>query len=183
METTQETAAFDAAMQGPKRPQFLTVICILSFVWCAVSFLLGIWGVIRNTPENMTESIEQVRQFNPEMADQMEQNMIESQENVYMQVSPYLNFVYILLSFLGVLMMWKLNKKGFYIYLVGELLPYLGFLIAGKQMMSMMSGPGGGMMKGVGMIMLVLMIVFDAAFIIMYGLNLKHMNDGRTTTP
>jgi hypothetical protein len=180
METTQETAAFDAAMQGPKRPQFLTVICILSFVWCGVSFLLGIWGVIRNTPENMAESIEQVRQFKPEVADEMEQNMIEMQESTYAQISPYLNFVYILISFLGVLMMWKLNKKGFYVYLIGELLPYIGFLVAGKQMMSMMSG--GGMMKGVGMIMVLLMLVFDAAFIVMYGLNLKYMNEGQAAS-
>lgn len=180
METNLETGAFDAAMQTPKRPQFLTVICILSFVWCGLSVLLGIWGIIRNTPENMQESIEQVRSINPQMADQMEQQMLDAQESVYMQVSPYLNFVYLLISFLGVLMMWKLNKKGFYIYLAGELIPYLGFIVAGKQMMAMMGG--GGMMKSLGVVMLILMVVFDAAFIIMYGLNLKHMREESTAS-
>lgn len=180
METTQDTSAFDAAMQGPKRPQFLTVICILSFVWCGLSFLGNTWGIITNTPEKMQENIEKMRTVYPEMADEMEQQMIENQENVYMQVSPYLTYVYILLSFLGVLMMWKLNKKGFYIYLAGELLPYLGFIIAGKQMMAMMSG--GGMMKSIGLISTILMVVFDAAFIIMYSVNLKHMNEGEAAS-
>lgn len=176
METTQDISAFENAMQEPKRPQFLTVICILSFVWCGLSFLLGIWGIIQNTPEHMQESIEQVRNFKPEMADQMEQQMIENQESVYMQISPYLGLVYTLLSFLGVFMMWKLNKTGFYIYLLGELTFYIGFLFAAKSTMAMLGG-GGMMMKSMGLIVLASMIVFDAAFIIMYGLNLKHMNN------
>ncbi len=173
MENTEDISAFENAMQEPKRPQFLTVICVLSFVWCGLSVLLGIWSMIRNTPENMAESIEQVRGFNPEMADKMEQQMIDMQESTYMQISPYLNFVYAIISFLGVFMMWKLNKNGFFIYLVGELVPYVGFLVAGKQMSAMMSG--GGMMKEIGLIMTVLMVVFDIAFFVMYGMNLKHM--------
>lgn len=173
METPIDNS-FEQAMQEPKRPQMLTVICILSFIMCGLGLIGGIWNIIQNTPEHMAESIEQMRTFSPEMADHMEENMIAMQDNTFIQISPYLNFVYILMSFLGVLMMWKLQKKGFYIYLAGELLPYLGFLIAGKQMMAMMSGPGGG--QGIGAIAVVLMLLFDVAFFIMYAVNLKKMN-------
>jgi hypothetical protein len=171
METTTDTA-FEEAMAGPNRPQFLTVICVLSFIMCAFAFITGVWNVIQNTPEHIAESAEKVREFSPEMADKLEQQMVAMQESTYMQIAPYLNFVYVLLSFLGVMMMWKLNKKGFYIYLAGELLPYLGFIVAGKETMAMMGG-GAGQLAGV--IVIAFMVIFDAAFIIMYGVNLKHM--------
>ncbi len=173
METTIDNS-FEQAMEGPKRPQLLTVICILSFIMCGLGLLGGIWNIIQNTPENMAESVEKVRQFSPEMADKMEENMIAMQDNTYIQISPYLNFVYLLVSFMGVLMMWKLQKKGFYVYLAGELLPYIGFIVAGKEMMSMMGGPGGGQIGGA--VVVGLMLLFDAAFIIMYAVNLKKMN-------
>jgi hypothetical protein len=176
METTVDNS-FEQAMQEPKRPQMLTVICILSFIMCGLGLLGGIWNIVQNTPEHMAEGIEKMRQFSPEMADKMEENMEAMQESTYMQISPYLNLVYVLVSFMGVLMMWKLQKKGFYVYLAGEILPYLGFVVAGKESMAMMSGPpgsGGGEMMGV--IILGLMVVFDAVFIIMYAVNLKKMN-------
>ena len=174
METPIDNS-FEQAMQEPKRPQLLTVICILGFIMCGLGLIGGVWSIIQNTPENMAESIEQMRNFSPEMADKMEENMINMQENVYMQISPYLNFVYLLLSFMGILMMWKLQKKGFYIYLAGELLPYLGFIVAGKETMAMMGSAGGGAGQIAGTVMLVLMLVFDITFMIMYAVNLKHM--------
>lgn len=159
-----------------KRPNFLTVICILSFVGCGLVFLTSIYSLIHNTPENIEKSIEQVRQIKPEMADQMEQNMLMMQESTYAKIAPYLSFVYLLLSFLGVLMMWKLNRKGFYIYIAGELLPYVPALFMGKEMMAMM---GGGMNSGFMQTMItvaaVLVILFDLVFIGMYAANLKYM--------
>lgn len=175
MEATTETN-FSMEMMEPKRPQFLTVICVLSFIWCGLSFLGGVWSIIQNSPERMAENIEQMRAVSPQMADQMEEQMMLMQESTYAQISPYLNFVYILLSFLGVFMMWKLKKNGFYIYLIGEILPYVGLIFAGKQAMAMMGSAGGGAAKMAGMVIMVLMVLFDAAFIIMYALNLKHMN-------
>ncbi len=179
METTN-----DIQMPGEEnasgRPKFLTVLCILSFVWCGLGFIMGIYGLIQNQPEKQMEQIEKLRDVMPEMADKMEQNLLEMQDSTYMQISPYLNFVFMLISFMGVLMMWKMNKKGFYVYLAGELLPYLGFILSFKLMMSAMSG--GGMMPALGPIILGLMVVSDVAFFVMYGANLKHMNGGSENT-
>lgn len=181
METPIETT-FSTEMMEPKRPQFLTVICVLSFVMCGLSLLGGIWSIIQNTPERMAENIEQMRAVSPQMADQMEEQMIAMQESIYAQVAPYLNFVYILLSFLGTLMMWQLKKKGFYIYLAGELLPYIGLIFAGGQAMAMMGSAGGDAAKTAGMVVMVFMFVFDIAFMVMYGLNLKHMKDNEAVS-
>lgn len=158
-----------------KRPDFLKVICILSFIMCGLGLLSGIYNMIQNTPEKMTENIEKLKEISPAMADQLEEQLTAMQESTYVQIAPYLNFIYILLSFLGVLMMWKLNKKGFYLYIAGEILPYIPMIFMGKETMAMMGTAGGGMAQTIGMITIVLMFVFDITFIIMYALNLKHM--------
>jgi hypothetical protein len=158
-----------------KRPDFLTVICILSFIGCGLVFLTSVTKLFQNSPEHTEKSIEQLREFNPAMADKMEENMLALQDNMYVQVEPYLSFVYLLLSFLGVLMMWKGNRKGFYFYLAGELLPYVGMLFMGKETMSMMGAMGGSFVQTLGVVMMVLVLVFDFAFILMYGLNLKYL--------
>src|ERR1044071_7162608 len=99
---TQTDNSFAEAMSEPKRPQMLKVICILSFIMCAFGFITGVWNIIQNTPEHLRESAEQVRGFNPEVADKMELQADAMEESTYMQIAPYLNFVYMLLSFLGV---------------------------------------------------------------------------------
>jgi hypothetical protein len=172
MEATENP--FTEQSQAPKRPQFLTVLCVLSFIMCGLGLLGGIYNLVSRTPEKMAEGVEKMREFSPEMADQMEQQMIAMQDSSWMKVEPYLNLIFVLVSLLGVIMMWNLNKKGFYIYIVGELWAYIALLIGGKAAMDMM-GSMGGMVQGAAMMMMVLMFILDAAFIVMYAMNLKHM--------
>jgi len=160
--------------EKPKRSQFLQVLCILSFIMCGISFLSGIWGIYQSTPEAMQKNIEQVRAMNPEMADQMENQLIEMQDSAYGKISPYLSLLYTLLSFLGVMMMWNLVKKGFYLYAIAEILPYTGFVLMGKNSLSMMGPPGaGGTM--IAMVVIVMMVVIDVVFVALYARNLKEM--------
>jgi len=171
MEENQISADFTA--QKPKRPQLLTILCILSFVMCGISILSNIWGLYQSQPEVMQKNIEQLRAFNPEMADQMENQILTMAENPYSKIAPYLAFAYTLLSFLGVMMMWNLKKNGFYIYAIAEILPYTGFIFMGKNSLSMMSGGVGG--AGLGMTVMVIMIVIDLVFVGLYAKNLKEM--------
>lgn len=161
--------------QAPKRSQFLTVLCVLSFVMCALGFAGGIWKVYQNTPEAMRKNIEYFKAINQEAADQMENNMIEMQSNSFFKVSPYLELVYTLLSFLGVLMMWNFKRTGFYIYAIAEILPYTNFLFMGKNSLNMM-GPPGGNSAMFAMIGLVISIAIDLIFVYLYSRNLKEMN-------
>lgn len=158
----------------PERSQLLKVLCILSFVMCALSLLKEISGLIQNTPEARREQIEQVRTIKPDMADAMENEMIALQEIPYYKVAPYLDILYILLSFLGVFMMWNLNKKGFYIYSIAEILPYTAYIFLGDSTFGFANSiiPGGAKFA---MIAIIFMVIIDLVFVALYSKCLKEM--------
>lgn len=163
-------------IETPKRSQFLKVLCILSFIMCGISFLSGIWSIYQSTPEAMQKNVEQIRSVNPEMADQMENQFIEMQNNPFSKIAPYLGLVYTLLSFLGILLMWNLTKKGFYIYAIAEILPYSSFIFMGKNSLSMM-GPPGANNSTIAMVVLIFMVVIDVVFVTLYAKHLKEMKN------
>jgi hypothetical protein len=170
METTVENTYDSQTPAEPARPQFLTVLCILTWVCCGLLFIMTIWGVVgKPSPEEQYEQLEKMREVSPEMADKMEAAW-EAQENSNQTVSLAVNLVGLALSAFGAFMMWQLKKQGFYVYIAGEAIPYLGFLTGGGEAMTLsMGGPA------MAAIVVGLMVLFDLAFIIMYGVNLKHM--------
>ena len=169
--TTQPNTPLDAQPPAaPQRPQFLTVLCILTWIACGLVLLTTLWGVVsQQTPEEQYEAIEKMREANPEMADRMEQ-AFEAQNNSNQTIGIAINLVALGLSAFGAYMMWQLKKTGFYLYVAGEAIPYLGFLTGGSQAMSMMLGGPGMMATMIG-----ILVVIDLVFIIMYAVNLKHM--------
>ena len=76
-----------------------------------------------------------------------------------------------LLCIVGAIMMMKLKKVGFYLYVVGQLTPiiYVFAVLGGLEAMSV---PGLG--SAVAAVTAIVLIV-PIAFIVMYALNLKHM--------
>jgi hypothetical protein len=170
METTNELLF----QEKPKRPQLLTVLCVLSFIMCAFTIISTIMNIAQNSPESHQKSVEQIRSFNPAMADQMEDTFLMMESNTYLKLSPYINLVFMLGSFLGVMMMWKLNKKGFYIYAVAEILPYISYLFIDANKMSI-PGVSAGMGATIMMVSLVFMILCDLVFVFLYSRNLKIM--------
>ena len=165
----------ETILQPQKRSSFLKILCILSFIMCGLSFVFGLIGIYQSTPEAMQKNVEQIRLVNPEMADQMENQMIEMEANPYTKVAPYLGLVYTLLSFMGVLLMWNLSKKGFYIYAIAEILPYTSFIFMGKNSLSMM-GPPGANNSMVAMIVVVMMVIIDVVFVSLYAKKLNEMH-------
>ncbi|MCW3102528.1 MAG: hypothetical protein JWO09_968 [Bacteroidetes bacterium] len=161
-------------MMTPKRPQFLQVLCILSYIGCGIMILIGLFGL-----KNLFMSVDEI------LADSNMQMLQEMQPETYARTVAALQYKNInaitgillpLLSLTGVLFMWKLRKTGFYLYVLGELLPYL--LIAVTTGFSALANMGGMMesMQSVINVVLVLIVLFDLAFIVMYALNLKHMS-------
>ena len=72
-----------------------------------------------------------------------------------------------LLCLFGGLQMWKLKKTGYFIYAAGQLAAIVSaFIFLGT---AFLFGP-------FGMMVLVSIVIFPALFLILYGLNLKHMN-------
>jgi len=164
----------DNPFSKPVRSELLKVLCILSFVMCGVNLLIGVLNIYQSSPEVIAKNIEQISDIKPEMADQMENQMIAMQDNTYAKLAPYLNFVYILISFLSVMMMWNFKKTGFYIYSIAEILPYTAFIFLGKNSMNMMAGAGENMAMA-GMVAMVFMVIIDLVFVALYSKCLKEM--------
>ncbi|MCR5037144.1 MAG: hypothetical protein K6A73_07460 [Bacteroidales bacterium] len=108
---------------APKRPNGLTVACVLSFIsagWFALGNLITFlsYNVMKSltTDENYLEMMEK---FVPDM-DEFEATM-EAQFAVS-RVSYLLQALLYIGSFIGVLYMWRLQKKGFHIYAISQLL-------------------------------------------------------------
>lgn len=116
-----------------KRPTFLTVLGILSFIGCALQ-LLGSLAIIGS-------------------------------------LAGILSLISAIACFIGVLMMWKLKKMGFWIYAIFELLPPVYTLIAVGSVAFKFGAYGGGFMA----YYTVLSMFFPVLFVILYGLNLKHL--------
>ena len=157
--------------EGPKRPQFLTVLCILTFIgvgigivmsvmaWWAMHAMSAIADAATGMAEGMAESSGTDMSSMPGMGDAMASaNAAVKWANVTLIVG----VVGALLCLVGALQMWKLKKTGFYIYVVGELAPVIASAIL----------LGGAAFGGMALVM---GAVFPLLFVVLYGLNLKHM--------
>ena len=149
-----------------QRPDFLKILCILSFVACGLMILLTSIGTICLAMDDATidKIWPQVAASSPEMA----------------EVDPYTLFhgfgmacLYSLIanifSLIGVIMMWRLEKIGFFIYVLAELVPNF---ISSDMGIRKENSLGG----------LIFVVLIDLVFIIMYMVNLKHMNKKNNNT-
>jgi hypothetical protein len=171
MESTNTTTLDEMAQATPARPQFLTVLCILTWIACGLMFITSVWGILfKPSADEQYEQVEKIREVSPEAAENMEA-LIEKQNSSTQLLNTALSLVGIGLSAFGAYLMWQMRRRGFYMYLGGELLPYLGFLFAGDEAMAAMNffGPNGAVMIIGGMVLL------DAVFIALYAMNLKYM--------
>ncbi|TXB66761.1 hypothetical protein FRY74_00835 [Vicingus serpentipes] len=145
-ESTQVTS------EAGKRPVFLTVICILSFIAAGFAIIgyvtaltvMGAAGAAMSAMEGMEgmEGMEALTSAAPSAG----------MTWAYIIVG----FLTTLVSLFGVIKMWKLNKQGFMLY-------------AGASVVSMIMGI---IYSGFG----VMGLIVPVAFIVMYYLNLKHMH-------
>ncbi len=156
-------------------PKFLKVLCILSFIMCGIMLLFALIGL-----KNLFMTPEEILGMNPYMQTMQDNNpeayqaMLDSMQ--YKNVSAILGVIMPIISLFGVIFMWKRKKSGFYIYLVGEFLPYLTiFLTNGLATMyaaTSQMGENGTMAIN---IFIGMVIFFDLLFVVLYGLNFKHL--------
>src|ERR1035437_673990 len=148
-----------------KRPTFITVLCILSFVGVAFSLIGGImnyftYSALASSGDMLgamkTAGGEQMGQAMNAIADVMGMDYGKMAMNAI--VVGLLNIPILV----GALLMWKQKKMGFYVYSVFELIQcVMPFVLV------------GGLVAGLmGTVMAIVAIVF----IVLYGLNLKHMS-------
>lgn len=148
---------------GPKTiPVFLKVLCILTFVGAGIGILSSLGSVF-----TMGKLEENMRVMD-EAFSNSDIGVDFGNSYRWTKISYILNLIGSLLCLAGALIMWKLRKYGYYIYIFGQVLPLIASFMV---MNSMFSGVFGGFT----IVMTFFGMLFPIAFIIMYGLNLKHM--------
>lgn len=158
-----------------KRPMFLTVLCVLSFISLASS---GLTTLSALTSQPMTadeveayeaEQYENIATFKEQDLEGLETMLVSMMElTIYQNNEVYysyqfFNLITILLGFAGVYLMFKLKKIGFHLYVLYSLIPILGFYIFFP-------------IAIVPTFLVVGSTVIAALFAILYGMNLKHMD-------
>lgn len=73
------------------------------------------------------------------------------------------------LCLIGSIMMWKMKKTGFYLYVVGEIGPIILQYVVFKEVYELLSRDSNAMYG------MVIGLAIPLAFVVMYALNLKHM--------
>lgn len=142
MENINETAA-------PKRPTFLTVLCVLTFI----SAGSGIFSSLL-TPLFSEVLVEMVKIY-PGLDENIKADAIKIYEAGWSYHAT--TFVLSLCSLLGAIMMWKLKKNGFHFYALSN----LGLLFVPMALLGMSTGWGN--------------IFLTSGFIGMYAVHLKEM--------
>lgn len=155
-----------------KRPTFITVLCILTFVWS------GAYGILyigydyltfeKTYPQKAAmfaetiENLEDAGQDSGMIYDGMVKGQYVLEKTAQDFNTFYLaNIFFALLSVLGAFLMFKMKKTGFYVY-------------AGSNLFWMLV-PIALIGMEVGMMTLAMGAGITILFIILYGVNLKHM--------
>lgn len=144
-------------------------MCILSWIWIGVSLLsvTSNFTTGQMTPEMIEEQKSQMlgmySEEEIERMDWMFEDMfhfIDSfNENLY--VISGITMISTLLGLLGVIMMWQMKKKGYYLYLVYSIVPMILAVL-------FYQGVFMGFFLGYH-------IVFGGLFMLLYAFQLKHM--------
>lgn len=171
----EDTLDIEVTGKVKKRPSLLTVLCILTFIVSGYNFIFSLWGLFQSKPFDAAGMEQGMRQLN-EAAQSADGPLRNFLMNVVDGLSATIKagvehatalgiteIVVAGLSILGAYLMLRLQKNGFYTYVIAKIigivvpLTLLGFNIL------------TGMMYG-------LAAVVGAVFVILYGLNRKYMD-------
>jgi hypothetical protein len=163
-----------------QRPALLTVLCVLTIVWSGLSVFLSLTQIptlyvpTLDNPQ-LQVSMERLKELNPEMAKGMVSVIAELDQHKL--TNWMLSFVGNCFSLMGGLMMWHLQKRGFYIYAAAELIPTtITLFTSGLTQIASHLGPMGPLVESVLALIVALIFITDLVFIFLYRMNLKHMS-------
>jgi hypothetical protein len=141
------------------RPAFLTVLCILTFVGAGLGLIWAFFGWIWvSAAEGLMDAFSTVNSPNPE----------DNEAYRWMHWLKFLMIAYLVgnaLCITGAIIMMFMRKIGFYLYLLGQVIPLIIIVIM----------LGGNLTEPGSQIWLFMALIFPAGFIVMYGLNFKYL--------
>ena len=149
-------------VERKKRPTFLTVLCILTFIGVA-------WAVISNVMTLLASGASQA--LAGAAMDSADMSGLENMPGMkeamllvkHAKTLAIIGIVSALICLIGALQMWKLKKSGFFIYLIGEWAPVIASIV-----LIGFSFTGG--------FMAIATMIVPLIMTILYGMNLKHMS-------
>ncbi len=154
------------------RPVFLTVVCILSYVGLGMSILNGLAGALFGRLTTLfAPLVKKAMQEDVDLEDipeRLRDLIVNSLSAVhkameYATTMAILSVVLYLIALLGVIYMWQLKKSGFYLYTGAKIfIVLIPFIFLGFNFLTYIA--------------LVVNGLFVLLFIILYAVNLKHMN-------
>lgn len=142
--------------EKPVRPQFLTILCVLSYIWNGLvifGLLIGLLfsNMLWNVFEQIVNGESEVATVNEAQIAAI-QSIIDLGKGAFISIIAFSIIIYAT-SLLGVFKMWRLQKWGFYIYAAINGLGLIYDVMTGSFFMG----------------------IITLAFLIMYGTNLKYM--------
>jgi hypothetical protein len=154
----------NAAGAPATRPTLLTVLCILSFIGSGIAIVfyiialigaMAVQAVVSAADEGMSAYADSVGGSSMETAEVVSDAASVGMGMVWAYV--LIGILATIVALVGVIRMWKLKKSGFYLY--------TGATVLSMIMSIVYAGTDG----------IVMAIVVPVLFIVLYGLNLKHM--------
>lgn len=154
------------------RPTFLTVLCILTFIGSG----FGIYSAVTNytsagfasevTKDAMETAKDQIDEAandekGAELANKILDNVTSNITEDKIKNNAVASGIAAILTLVGAILMWGLNKKGFYIYVAGTIVSIVAPMVIYEGFMGLL---GSGAIAFFGII-----------FVVLYFLNLKHM--------
>ena len=119
---------YNIEQEEPKRPEMLTVLCILSFINAVYNGISNfISFAFYDTFQSLFAQMREGEGMFADMAEQMGDNweLISQASSLAFSVGRgyyFFETVLYVASFIGVLMMWRLQKKGFHVYTISQIL-------------------------------------------------------------
>jgi hypothetical protein len=152
--------------QKPKLPGSLNVLTILTFIGCGIGLLFtALMPKLMSWSLSMMDKASQQGNLTEKQLIEMEKGKI-AMEKVIANQWPVLitGLIGIALCLYGAIQMRKLKKEGFYMYVVGEILP----VVAGVVLL-------GFSVQFNGVMSYIFSLGIPLLFIILYATNLKHL--------
>lgn len=107
----------------PQRPNGLTVACVLSFLNAGLQFITNIFYFLSyNVMQEIGQSEEYQELMEKLMPDAEEMEGVMQAQLAVSRPSYLIQALLFVVSFIGVFYMWKLQKKGFHIYSIAQIL-------------------------------------------------------------
>lgn len=155
------------AVKEDKRPPFLTVLCILTFIGSGFAILGGLFNMMfskfTEKTLKMSSAIMENSPSNDLLGFDMEQMIIWQK---YINISSLFGGV---LCLIGALLMWNRKKIGYFLYIPGAIIPAIITLLGTQHMFT-------GKLSGISAFGGYFTILFSVIFIVLYGINYKSLN-------